>query len=889
MSNNALPQGSFSRYPLLWIAVLFAFGIAVERHTEFGLTFSLIFVGIAGCLSVIRRSAAGILLPLVFIPLGSTCLHIEKLGIRPDRVREIYTNGQIASYDPVEIEGVLARSPERAFAGTFLRLQTAKLISGNVERPVSGDVRLFVANFDDVSARELEELDLRYGSRIRVMCRLEREERFRNPGVASRIAILDEQGIDATSTIKSPKLIEKLGVESVFVPLRWLYEYRQALVGSFHERFSPTTAGVMIASLLGDKHYLDRDTAEVFRDGGTFHVLVISGLHITFIGGLTIWVVSFLTKRKSLQAILSSSFLWAYTLAVGGEIPVVRASMMFSIILFAQLIYRTGSLVNALGTCTLLLLVCRPSDLFSASFQLTFISVAGIVGCSVPLVEKLRAIGRWMPSVSQPLSPVVPRWLRRFCESLYWNQVEWQIEGSRQIWSANLYKSPYLKWARAVNMRALTAYLFEGILVSFIVQMWMLPLMVIYFHRVSPASILLNLWVGVFIALESFAAIMAVLLGAFSSWLAGPLIVLTEFLNAAMMWLPSYFYESSFASSRVPIYSGSARAVYILFGIGVVAAAIALFSWDPFVAYRRSLRYTLISAFVLTLVAASVVIFHPYSSPSPTGRLQVDFLDVGQGDSALVTFPNGETMLVDGGGRVSYSDASGEGFEPDLPSIGESVVSEFLWEKGYSRVDYLVATHADADHIQGLVDVARNFEIGCVLVGTTPVNNAEFEKLLSVIGKRSIPIRLIRNEDKMLIGGATIAVFNPSGEEHHSTNNSSVVMRIAYGSRSFLLTGDIERDAETAIVRNELSRLKADVVKVPHHGSRTSSTTDLVNYTQAGLAVISVGHRSRFGHPHPEIVERWRQAGTGPMTTGEMGTISVATDGSSLEIQTFAH
>ena len=887
MSNTPTPR-SFSRYPAMWIAAYFACGIAIERSLDVGIAPVIAMVATLCCVSAMWPTTARVLLPLLFIPLGVVCFQINDQNVTRHRVKRIYSDGLIASHEPVEIEGVLMAAPEASIGGAFLRLRVERARYKGVDLTASGTVRLFAVGFDEAAARRLQDLDLRYGSRMRVMCRLEREERFLNPGGASRIAILDEQGIDATATIKSPRLIEKIGDEAVFVPLAWVYARRQSLITAFRESFSDVTAGVMIASLLGDKHFLDRETAEVFRDGGTFHVLVISGLHITFIGGITLWLVSFVTKRKSWQILLSAGFLWAYTLAVGAEIPVVRASIMFSILLFARIVYRTASLVNALGFCTLLLLVWRPSDLFSASFQLTFVSVAAIVGFAVPLVEKLRAIGRWMPTVSAPLSPIASRPLRRFCEFLYWNDMEWRIEVGRQIWSANLYKSPYLKWLTAPNLRSLIAYVFEALLVSLIVQVSMLPLMVVYFHRVSPAAVFLNLWVGVFIALESFAALVAIFLNSFSSWLAVPLILLTEFLNSTMMFLPSRLSEAAIAGIRVPIYSGIGRGVYIVFAISITIASVLLFKWDPFVAYRRSMRVGLMTSLAVTLAAGAVIVFHPYSAPGASGNLQIDFLDVGQGDSALVTFPSGETMLVDGGGRVSYSNDAQSEFEPDVPRIGEAVVSEFLWERGYSRVDYLVVTHADADHIQGLVDVARNFQVGCVLVGRVPLANPEFESLRSVLMRRSIPVRSIARGDDLFIGGAEIEILNPVEDiPAASSNNWSVVIRIGYGSRKFLLTGDIESQAESDIVNSVGTQLRADLIKVAHHGSRTSSTGEFVEHTKPGVAVISVGRRSRFGHPHREIVERWRLAGANVLTTGEKGTITVSTDGRNLEIRTF--
>lgn len=878
MSNSS---HTFSRHPLLILFVYFVAGIGIGSLIDHRMTIAVTTVIVTIAVSIFFRQSARLLLPLLFFPLGIICYHVELSAVASDRIRTIYSDGLIASGEPVEVEGVVIEPPEPAYDGQFVKLRVDHLIFKQTATKVSGDVRLFAAGeSEDVSSQ----LDLMYGDRVRVMCRLMREEKFRNPGGRSRIESLDQQGIDATAIIKSPLLVEKLGSESVFLPLGWIQQRRRDIINAFRDNLSAPTAGVMIASLLGDKHFLDRETSDVFRDGGTFHVLVISGLHITFIGSLTFWIVSLFTRRPMWQCLLPAGLLWAYTIAVGADVPVVRASLMFSLFLGSRLLYRDGSLLNALGACGLVLVVWRPSDLFTASFQLTFVSVAAIVACAFPMVEKLRSIGRWVPTSDRPFPPNVSKRLRRFCETLYWNEVEFRIENSREIWSANLFKSPYLaRWASPIP-QTIASYIFEGLLVSLIVQLWMLPLLVTYFHRFTPASLFLNLWVGVFLALESFAAVFGVLIAKISVWLAAPLFAATEFFNRTMMSLPTWLSTNDLAGFRVPVYSGSIRAVYFVYAAAVVIAGYKVFSWDIQSRMRTRVSIYALESMISTL--ALLILFHPFSSPRPDGRLTVDFLDVGQGDSAFVTFPTGETMLVDGGGQMDYR---GDEFQTDSPRIGEAVVSEFLWEKGYSSVDYLVATHADADHVQGLVDVARNFHIGKLFIGAAPGNEShDLLELLSELQKHSVPIQAMNAGDQLTIGGVQIDFLNPDATNTAtaSDNNGSVVMKLSLGERSFLLTGDIEREAEFAIVhRND--RLHADVLKVAHHGSRTSSTAEFVNAVSPTIAVISVGRRSRFGHPHREVVEGWVNAGAKVGTTGESGTITISTDGSDLQVKTF--
>src|SRR6185436_7884030 len=230
-----------------------------------------------------------------------------------------------------------------------------------------------------------------------------------------------------------------------------------------------------------------------------------------------------------------------------------------------------------------------------------------------------------------------------------------------------------------------------------------------------------------------------------------------------------------------------------------------------------------------------------------------------------------------------------EPFERDTRSIGERVVSEYLWSRGFDRVDYLIATHADADHIDGLNDVARNFKVRAALVARMPANDPEFDRFAETMRRAGIPVETIGAGDLMRIASVSFEVLWPpatSDLNASSRNNDSILLRARMGDRSFVFTGDIEKGGE-ALVLTEGIDLSGDVVKVAHHGSRTSSIAKFVGATHPSLAVISVGRTSMFGHPHSEVVERWRASGAKVMTTGEKGTISLVTDGRGLSVTTF--
>lgn len=890
------PQSSFNRQPVLWLAACFGLGVLLARFVAVEWEITLAVTCVFACLAFVMRdkASATIFVSLAFAGLGSLTFQIEQqIDASPNRLKTLYDGEVIASGTPVEIDGIAVGTPEATYDGAFLTLQTNNLRYQNSEGTVTGNVRIFLPR-TKLSTFNSQLSTLKHGSRIRVACALEREDEYLNPGVITRRELLGRIGVDATCSVKSPLLIEHLSDESVFLPLAWIYDRRARLIDEFRTQLTPRAAGVMIASLLGNKHFLDKETAELFRDGGTFHILVISGLHITFIGGLLYWVVSRFTRRQAIQFTITNLILWAYTLAVGADVPVVRAALMFTVVSFSHVIYRQSSLLNSFGLSCLILLVWRPADLFNPSFQLTFVSVAAIIACAYPLITKLREVGEWTPSAAVPFPPDVPTWLKRSCETLYWRDAAWAIEQKRQIWTAGIVKAPYFRGKVRELLQKALRYIFEGLLVSFIIQTWMLPLTVVYFHRVSFLSVALNLWVGVLIAFESFAVVAAAIAGNFSELLAAGFFAFTDVFNWLLLAVPSLFSDNGWASFRTPAYSGHGRAIYAIFFVPVVMLAVAIARWKPF-ALRSDSNFTNRRAVTVMFTASTLliatIIFHPFAAPSAVGRLHIDFLDVGQGDAIFVTFPNGQTLLVDGGGRVDYRkrDDQTDPFEPDTRGIGEAVVSEVLWAKGYSHIDHILATHADADHMQGLVDVTKNFEIGSAIFGRMPMNDPDFAELTQVLQRRGITTEIIGRGEILKFGDSTVEVLYPllsNDENAPSDNNNSVVLRIVYGSRVFLLTGDIERTAETALLTNG-GTLAADVVKVSHHGSRTSSMQQFIDATGAQFAVISVGRRSPFGHPHAEVVERWQATGAQVFTTGEKGMISISTDGKDLKKDKF--
>ncbi|HEV7744230.1 MAG TPA: ComEC/Rec2 family competence protein [Pyrinomonadaceae bacterium] len=917
--------------PLAQLATAFALGVLAASFR--GLSLSLV-ISSAAAASIIAlvifikseqaarsnrnvnsvRLVATLIVFLATFLLGAAFYLIESQRIPGSRLRSLIATSSVSLGQPVELTGVLDRDPENAPDRLYFQLRLEKIRSHASEREASGTVLLLASVPNSLGSKdtpspslvkeEFGRLDLRYGARVRVMTVLERTDNFRNPGVSSFTEYLDQKGYDATGFVKSPLLIERQENTRVFLPLAWLYQWRRQLQSEIDARFSSETAGVLDATLLGNRYNLSRSTSERFREGGTFHVLVISGVHITFLGSLVFLIARRFTKNVILQFLLSAAVLWAYSLAVGAESSVVRAALMFTIVLFAPLVSRRASSLNALGATALALLMWRPSDLFDPSFQLTFVSVLAIVVFAWPLLRKLSAIGSWRPTRETPHPPSCSPWLRTLCESLCWSEQKAKRELERANYSYRLFKAPLSATLERLHLQRPLRYAFGAIVVSVAVQVALLPFLIVYFHRLSFASFLLNICVSLLMTALAFVAAAALLVAQVSSTLAAPLISMTNSLNWVMVHSVDPFARAGVASIRLPEYANWASTIYVFYYLPLLLLVILLSRWEPLKLpqaaikeiHQRRIRIIALSGQLLVI---ALVLAHPFSIGNTHGKLRIDFLDVGQGDSALVTFPDNTTLLIDGGGRPgpfvkenSQGETDGsseENFERETRGIGESVVSEYLWWRGLDHVDYILATHADADHIDGLNDVARNFAVRAALVARTPVQDEEYARFAETLAERNIPLRLIGAGDVLKFGEVTAKVLWPAPLENQSApsrNNDSVVLRFQFGDRAVLLTGDIEIAGEQGILRSG-EDIRADVVKVAHHGSRTSSTENFIMSARPSLAVISVGQISMFGHPHADVVDRWRMSGAQVLTTGNCGTITVTTDGRNLEIDRF--
>jgi competence protein ComEC len=260
------------------------------------------------------------------------------------------------------------------------------------------------------------------------------------------------------------------------------------------------------------------------------------------------------------------------------------------------------------------------------------------------------------------------------------------------------------------------------------------------------------------------------------------------------------------------------------------------------------------------------------------GLLHLTMVDVGQGDAMLVTFPNGRTLLLDTGGV-----SPGSEFD-----IGDRVLGPALRARGLLSLDYLAVTHGDPDHIGGAQSVLRDFSPQEIWWGTPVANHPATTALRAGADAARVPWRTLQRGDRLDIGGAEVRVLHPpppDWERQRVRNDDSLVLELRFGDVSMLLTGDIGRDIESALLL-ELDLRPIVVLKVPHHGSATSSSAAFIDALRPRVALIGVGRQNRYGHPVPGVLDRLRAAGAEIFRTDLHGQIDVVTDGVTLRVRT---
>ena len=626
-------------------------------------------------------------------------------------------------------------------------------------------------------------------------------------------------------------------------------------------RLSPDDAGMLNAMLFGDRTRLSHTLRLGFERTGSFHLFVVSGLHVALLAGGVFWMLRRLRVNDLSATLVSIVVTATYALLTGFGAPVQRAFVMASIFLLARLLARERSVLNALGAAVLVVLVWSPRSLFEASFQMTFLALLAIGGIAVPLGERsflpqarvVRKLGDVWLDVGMP-----PR-LTQFRVML-------------RLWSEAL--EPFLgRSSRTLPATALRCifWALELTLVGLVAELVMVLPMAFYFHRATLLALPANMLSIPMVTVLAPLAIVTFIASLLNPWLALLPGAATALVLHGIVSMIHRVSQARLGDVRVP---GPA--------LGIACAVVfcwMLCCW----AVRRSGRWALLATAALPLAAA--VILWPEPPRVTPGTLEMTALDVGQGDSLFLVEPTGETMLLDAGGPTGAIKEIAD--TASTFDVGEQVVSPYLWSRHIRRLDVLVLSHAHSDHMGGMAAVMRNFRPRELWVSIDPMSTA-YAALLLEAEELGVRVRHLCAGDRVLWGGAQIEVLAPNASYRNAgapTNNDSLVLRVEYGKASILLEGDAEAPSERAMLVSGRVH-PVTLLKVGHHGSQTSTSVAFFEAAAPVRAVISVGKSNTFGHPRAEVIGRIADAGTRLYRTDEFGltTFLLKRDGTIQEV-----
>jgi len=876
------------KLPALWLAAAFAAGVGIADRWPQPLKMCVPLATTAILLGALFTWRARLVVAWTFAliawtALGAAALGVERAAVPANHITRLIATGRVDLSEPLRWRGRLREDPLTLPWGRRYEIDLEQVESAGANLPASGGLRLNLYGGENSPSLQNAPQGLRAGDRVEALVKARSPRNFGDPGAFDLRGYLARQKIDLTGSLRSGELLQLVDRPPPSFAQR-LARVRGDLLDRLNRLFPehPELAAVLRAMLLGDRSFVDSQTVTAFQKTAAYHVLVVAGLHVGALVVFLFWLCRRLRFSIVVTSVVTLGALAAYVGVVQDRPPILRAALMAALYLCVRPLFRRVDLLNTVALAALAILIWRPSSLVDSSFQLSFLAAGVIAGLAVPWMERsstpyrdgLLHLGDSTRDNSHP--PKVAQFRIELRAAIRWLGATLpKLDLQRATW---LLTAPVRAGLR----------LWEIVVLSTVIQLGMAPLLAQDFHRVSVAGPLINvpavILTGLIVPLGFLTLAATFFWARISALLAKALGFCTSLLLGTVEWF-SHLPRVSYRIPGPPVWLIVAFfAAFIVLALAARAALarragrIARRQLPPAIAPAEWASAILFAA--LTILVAS----HPFAPRVARGKLEATVLDVGQGDSIFAAFPDGRTMLIDGGGLSGSEWVGGYRSGTD---VGEEVVSPYLWSRGLKRLDVVALTHAHHDHIDGLYAVLENFRVGELWLGRDEETPA-FRRLIAEAHSLGIPVVHKIEGDDLAAGGASVDALWPrdSAPTESVSNDDSLVLRLSDGGVHLLLAGDIEQHVETALV-SQRAPLSADFLKVPHHGSKTSSTDAFLAAVNPRVAAVSVGEGNAFGQPAENVIARYDARGTRLLRTDRDGAVSAVTDGHTLSIHAF--
>ncbi|MGV7228280.1 MAG: DNA internalization-related competence protein ComEC/Rec2 [Nitrospirales bacterium] len=739
---------------------------------------------------------------------------------------------------PVKLQGVIVAPVRYTPDGVILLVDVQHSMSPGKTQSIHGRIRL--------TWRDPTETVV-YGNHVSFTARVREPFGTLNPGGFHYGNYLKRKGIQAVATVYGPNGVTRLsqGQANLWGSVMGrVDQWRQAIHHAATTSLSPPALGLFLGMIIGEQSFIEQDIRDAFMASGTVHILSISGSHLGLLALVVFagarWCIrrlpaswlerlSIYLTATQFSVLMTLPIVSFYMLLAGAEMATVRSWIMIVVCCLGIWLGRERNLVTALAIAALLMVLPHPEAIHDISFQLSYLSVA--------------AIGMVL--------------LARKTEDPDGLGVQVTVSREASSWSVSFWEKGTL-----------------ALLMTLAVSLTTLPLVAYYFHQIPWLGLVTNM------VIVPLVGILVIPLGLLAG--VGVLLSGAETLPLGMVnqWVFDLCAQVVVGLSKVPgaewyVASPSIGSIFLFW---CVLAGLVLLRHRPIVRWG-----------CLTMLVGILVwwAWSPRTEWTP-GMLRVTFLDVGQGDATLLELPDGQTVLIDGGPAYRRLD------------MGRAVIGPYLWNRGIHRIDHMVATHPQWDHVGGLPWVLQAFEVGEYWSNGVSRSKAFYKRLQTAVQEAEIEEQIIgAGSDIIASGPCSLSVLSPFAREIPLTlvsthdiggtelNNRSLVIRLDCGPHSFVFTADAELQALEHLQRTPRGH-SAKVVKVPHHGAKSSLHQGWVNQIDAQAMVVSVGSHNRYGHPASEVMAAYEVRGIPMYRTDRDGAIIIegALDSPDLRITT---
>ena len=673
-------------------------------------------------------------------------------------------------------------------------------------------VLIYIKNYDKES--------IKYGDKIEVIGKYNKPEVSRNYKGFDYKEYLKTQNIvgSISCTFNDIKIVSK---NNYNIFLKIIYDIKQFINNKIEQNVDIDNQKLLSGVLIGDKNNLDKSIINDFKNSNLSHMLAVSGTHVGYVILLLTIIIKDKKVGKRLSIVLKIFFILIFILLVGGTPSVIRSGVSAIIYLFAFLAKRKKNIKNAIIIPIIISLIINPYNILNVGMQLSYLGTIGILLFNKYIEKTLRKIIK--------------------------------IE---KIESKNKLKIIY----KIFN------YLISIISISLSANVLIIPIMIYKFNSISLTFLLSNI-------LAAPVLCLIILIGFISIFLSIININIGFFILNLLLELIKIIAKfcGNILFSKIQILTPDLIWVIITY----IILLLIYFYLERKNEYKFRININKKIIIFLTIIFYLLATIFSFNIIFYNG-LKIYFIDVGQGDSALIISESGKKILVDGGGSKAGSNYD----------VGENITLPYLLDRKIMYIDYIFCSHFDSDHVQGLEAVLENIKVDKLILTKQMTISENYKKIVEICNRKKVKVIEVKEKDILKIDNkTTIQILAPDinnfiDDGKGGLNSNAIVFKLIYKLNNnknitALFTGDIEEKTEKSLVEKYGKKLKADILKVAHHGSKTSSISEFLELVKPQIALIGVGKNNSFGHPNDGVIQRLDNLKTRIFRTDEMGEIDI--------------